>query len=121
MIDIVKLKLDLKMSDSMKVAGCHVLSRETYNEVHESLNELDRLRVFKKTFDEYELAQKQGFIAYENWKECEKELEELQRDVKRYIKLLKFNMREDTINYKNYGKEINDLEYKLSKVGVENE
>ena len=87
MIDIENVKLDLRMCDSMKVAGCHVLSRETYNEVHESLNELDRLRVFKKTFDEYELAQKQGFIAYENWKECEKELETMKTKVNRYFEL----------------------------------
>ena len=43
-VDIEKLSLDLKMSDSMKVAGCHVLSRETYNDVHKSLTELERLQ-----------------------------------------------------------------------------
>ena len=44
MIDIEKVKLDLKMSDSMKVAGCHVLSRETYNDVYNALTELERLQ-----------------------------------------------------------------------------
>lgn len=36
-----------------------------------ALNELERLQKFKKTFDEYEISQKQGFISYENWEECE--------------------------------------------------
>ena len=47
MIDIAKVRLELKMSDSMKVAGCHVLSRETYNNVHNALTELERLQKFK--------------------------------------------------------------------------
>jgi len=44
MIDIKKVRLDLFLSNSMKIAGCHVLSRETYNEVHEALTELERLQ-----------------------------------------------------------------------------
>ena len=47
----------------------------------QALNELERLKKFKETFDNYELAKKQGFIAYENWIECEKELEELKQEV----------------------------------------
>ena len=43
----------------------------------QSINELERLKKFKETFDNYELAKKQDFIAYENWLECEKELNEL--------------------------------------------
>jgi len=43
--------------------------------VNEALTELERLQKFKATFDAYELSQKQGFIAYENWQECEKEIE----------------------------------------------
>ena len=42
--------------------------------VDESLTELERLQKFKATFYAYELSQKQGFIAYENWQECEKEI-----------------------------------------------
>lgn len=44
MIDVKDLKIELTMSDSMKVAGCHVLKRETYNKVHEALTELERLQ-----------------------------------------------------------------------------
>lgn len=40
--------------------------------IDNGLRELERLRTFKKTFDEYELSKKQDFIAYENWQECEK-------------------------------------------------
>jgi len=56
-----------------------------------SLYELERLRKFKATFDKYELAQKQGFIAYENWKECEKELETMKAKVKRYFQLQSYH------------------------------
>lgn len=42
-----------------------------YNSVYEALDELERLKVFKATFDAYELSKKQDFIAYENWQECE--------------------------------------------------
>ena len=55
---------------------------EEYEVVYQSLQELKRLRKFKKTFDNYELSQKQGFIAYENWQECEKELERFQKKEK---------------------------------------
>ena len=116
MIDIVKLKLDLKMSNSMIVAGCHVLSRETYNEVHEALTELERLQRFKQTFDEYELAQKQGFIAYETWQECEKELETMKAKVKRYMELKPdvtgFHR---TDNFEDKWKEFHDLESELKE------
>ena len=47
--------------------------------VIKALNELERLKKFKETFDNYELAKKQDFIAYENWLECEKELEALKK------------------------------------------
>ena len=84
--------------------------------IYNSLNELDRLRVFKKTFDEYELAQKQGFIAYENWKECEKELETMKAKVKRY-----FELKPDvtgfhkTDNFEDKWKEFHDLEKELKE------
>ena len=44
------------------------------NVLKNALNELKRLKKFKETFDNYELAKKQDFIAYENWIECEAEL-----------------------------------------------
>ena len=47
--------------------------------IEQSLNELERLKKFKETFDNYELAKKQGVIAYENWLECERELEALKK------------------------------------------
>ena len=43
-------------------------------EIQQALTELERLKKFKETFDNYELAKKQDFIAYENWQECEVEL-----------------------------------------------
>lgn len=46
-----------------------------HDHILEALTELERLQKFKATFDAYELSQKQGFIAYENWQECEKEIE----------------------------------------------
>ena len=51
------------------------------DEIQQALNELKRLKKFKETFDNYELVKKQDFIAYENWIECEKELEELKQEV----------------------------------------
>ena len=58
-----------------------------YEEVSEAINTLERLKKFKETFDNYELAKRQDFIAYENWLECENELEELKRDIARYFEL----------------------------------
>jgi len=116
MIDIEKVRIDLIMSDSMKVAGCHVLSQETYKDVHNALIELRGLQKFKATFDAYELSKKQDFIAYENWVEAEKELNELILDVKRYFELdrlsgLWISEREQV--------ELTKLVEKLSKVGDE--
>ncbi len=53
----------------------------------QALNDLERLKKFKETFDNYELAKRQDFIAYENWLECERELTELKRDIARYFEL----------------------------------
>ena len=50
--------------------------------INDVVAELERLQKFKKTFDNYKLSQKQGFIAYENWQECEKQIKELQKKVK---------------------------------------
>jgi len=44
------------------------------DKIQQALDELERLKKFKETFDNYELAKKQDFIAYENWLECEAEL-----------------------------------------------
>ena len=86
--------------------------------------ELERYKKFKATFDAYELAKKQDFIAYENWLEAEKELNELRRDFKRY-----FELSHNPRNNKNpneirpfieWAKEVTDLEKEiLSKVGDE--
>ena len=60
------------------------ISVERHNDLVDVLfafDELKRLQEFKTTFDNYELSQKQGFIAYENWQECEKQIKELQKKV----------------------------------------
>ena len=48
---------------------------------------LERLKKFKETFDNYELAKNKILFAYENWLECERELTELKRDIARYFEL----------------------------------
>jgi len=48
--------------------------KKVIDEIQQALNELERLKKFKETFDNYELVKKQDFIAYENWIECEAEL-----------------------------------------------
>ena len=61
------------------------ISVERHNDLVDVLfafDELKRLQEFKTTFDNYKLSQKQGFIAYENWQECEKQIKELQKKVK---------------------------------------
>lgn len=60
---------------------------EWHGILKQALKELERLKKFKETFDNYELLKKQGFIAYENWQECERELTELKCDVKRYFEI----------------------------------
>jgi hypothetical protein len=47
---------------------------EKFAIIKQALLRLQSLEKFKETFDKYELAKKQDFIAYENWQECEKEL-----------------------------------------------
>ena len=53
--------------------------------IEQALNDLERLKKFKETFDNYELVKRQDFIAFENWLECEGELTELKRDIARYF------------------------------------
>jgi len=84
-----------------------------FQEVVNALNELKRLKKFKETFDNYELAKKQDFIAYENWLECERELAELKRDVKRFMEI--FYISDDSTLWDEY----DELVVKLSKVGEE--
>lgn len=55
--------------------------------LNQALNDLERLKKFKETFDNYELAKRQDFIAFENWLECERELTELKCTIKRYFDL----------------------------------
>ena len=87
-----------------------------YEAIEKALNELERLKKFKETFDNYELVKKQDFIAYENWLECEKELEELKRDVARYFELA--NVGDVT---KEVLGEFSKIRDKLMEVGKENE
>lgn len=54
----------------------------------QALNDLERLKKFKETFDNYELSKRQDFVAFENWLECEKELVVIKSDVKRFMELL---------------------------------
>ncbi len=89
--------------------------KKVIDEIQQALNELKRLKKFKETFDNYELLKKQGFISYENWQECEKELTELKRDVARFIELT-FS---DDINSNDW-QEFLSLKDKLLKVGKEN-
>ena len=64
-------------------------------------NELERLKKFKETFDNYELAKKQDFIAYENWLESEKELIELKAKQEKVTKLLElYQERKELQNYR---------------------
>jgi len=87
-----------------------------YEEVSEAIDTLERLKKFKETFDNFELAKRQDFIAYENWLECENELTELKRDVKRYFEL--FN---EEVATKEVIDEFSKLRNKLLEVCVEEE
>ncbi len=87
-----------------------------YEEVSEAIDTLERLKKFKETFDNYELAKKQDFIAYENWLECEGGLTELKRDIARYFDL--FN---EEVVTKEVIDEFSKLGNKLLEVGKEND
>lgn len=66
--------------------------------IEQALTELERLKKFKETFDNYELSKRQDFIAFENWLECERELLVIKCDVKRYFELYEqgaFNSQEE--------------------------
>ena len=89
---------------------------EEYAIIREALNDLERLKKFKETFDNFELAKKQDFIAYENWLECENELTELKRDVKRY-----FDLANEEVATKEVIDEFSKLRNKLLEVCVEEE
>ena len=108
----------------------------SYAVLKQALNELEGLKKFKETFDKYELAKKRDFIAYENWLESEKELNELTRNVARYFEL-DFNLTRDGVFHYSFlqtsklenetiqecetrlDDEFNELKEKLSKVGKE--
>lgn len=99
---------------------------EEVEAIEQALNELERLKKFKETFDNYELAKKQDFIAYENWLECEKELEELRRDVARYFELASGQYVKDFhvgkiswMQYSQLDDEEQELKEKVTKVGRE--
>ena len=82
----------------------------------QALNDLERLKKFKETFDNYELAKRQDFIAYENWLECEGELTELKRDIARY-----FELADNVEITKEVMDEFSNIRNKLLEVCVENE
>ncbi len=71
--------------------------------IKQALNELERLKKFKETL-------------YENWLECEKEFEELKRDVARYFYLENLTDDKHTLEV---AIEHHALKEKLSKVGNE--
>ena len=84
--------------------------------VDKALNDLERLKKFKETFDNYELAKRQDFIAYENWLECEGEIAELKCDVKRY-----FELANEEVATKEVIDELSKIRNKLLEVGKEND
>ena len=74
-----------KALDTLKDVDTGVSGSDALNIIEQALNDLERLKKFKETFDNYELAKRQDFIAFENWLECEGELTELKRDIARYF------------------------------------
>jgi hypothetical protein len=98
MIDIKKVREALDDIKIDAISHCrnydyaNPYCEETVNtnalELEQVINELDRLQKFKKTFDAYELSKKQGFIAYENWQECEKELKAYKDEVDELMALV---------------------------------
>ena len=87
---------------------------DEFNLIEQALNDLERLKKFKETFDNYELSKRQDFIAYENWLECERELTELKRDIARYFELAN----NDEIT-KEVMDEFSNIRNKLLEVGKE--
>ena len=85
-----------------------------FQEVLNAINELERLKKFKETFDNYELSKRQDFIAFENWLECEGELEELKRDIARY-----FELANEEVATKEVIDELSKIRNKLLEVGKE--
>ena len=82
------MKKTWKALDTLKDVDTGVSGSDALNIIEQALTELERLKKFKETFDNYELAKRQDFIAFENWLECERELTVLKRDVKQFIELL---------------------------------
>ena len=70
---------DFVVSSKINQVNTFVFYGYEIEELQKVLKEHKRLQKFKETFDNYELAKKQEFIAYENWLECEKELEALKK------------------------------------------
>ncbi len=86
---IVKLETELEKlkQDFEEEKKQHKYDIEFQNEVVKDLTkQLKLLKKFKTDFDNYELSKKQGFIAYENWQECEKQIKKLEKDVQKHIK-----------------------------------
>ena len=88
MIDIKKVKIALSRVSTALGGGVYReynSSREPFEDdiatINEAIEELKRLQKFKQTFDAYELAKKQDYVAFEILKECEKELARLQNNI----------------------------------------
>jgi len=110
------MKKTWKALDTLKDVDTGVSGSDALNIIEQALNDLERLKKFKETFDNFELAKRQDFIAYENWLECENELTELKRDVKRY-----FDLANEEVATKEVIDEFSKLRNKLLEVCVEEE
>ena len=111
-LEIVKDYLLPKLKEDNSELGSIIIV-ESVNVLEDALTELERLKKFKETFDNYELVKKQDFIAYENWIECEKELEELKQEVitqqEKKDKLLELYKQLNIIYEKLYTMELSEL------------
>ena len=112
------MKKAWKALDTLKDVDTGVSGSDALNIIEQALNDLERLKKFKETFDNYELVKRQDFIAYENWLECEGELEELKRDIARYFELDYRAKISDGIDDKE-AMEYTRLHIKLLEVGKE--
>jgi len=101
---------------------------EEIEAIEQALNELERLKKFKETFDNYELSKKQDFIAYENWLECEAELDktptadEVCKALSEHLGhtiVTRKNKHGITFNYVNTGKKLISTNYNLVNITVQ--
>jgi hypothetical protein len=99
MIDVDKVREEIQ--GVINEFGMDYYKGNYFELTSQALNELKKLQQFKKKFDAYELSKKRGFIAYENWKECEKEVEywkKMYKEVEYWKKMYFDRIMEDMIN-----------------------